>query len=160
MKRESIQKLKDLYMLDARKKHPNVPYLYPYPYHDRTANALTKCIIDYIKLSGYQAERISVTGRLINKQKIVTDVLGHKRLVGSVKYIKSSMQPGTADISATINGRSIKIEIKKNRDKQSDAQKKYQQEVERAGGIYVIIHNFDEFIDFFERLITEKNEKN
>lgn len=123
-------------------------------YNDSTANGLTKCVIDYINLSGGQAERISNTGRYIDESKIVTDVLGNRKKIGSGKYIKGTGTNGTADISATYKGKSIKIEIKM-KDKQSEAQKEYQQSIERAGGIYFICHNFEEFLDKFNTFANQ-----
>ena len=123
-------------------------------YNDSTANGLTKCVIDYINLIGGQAERISNTGRYIDESRIVTDVLGNRKKIGSGKYIKGTGTNGTADISATFKGKSIKIEIKM-KDKQSEAQKEYQQAIERAGGIYFICHNFDEFLDIFNTFANQ-----
>lgn len=104
---------------------------------DTTANGLTQCIIDFIKLHGGQAERITVMGR-------PTEVCGR------VKWGKSHMTVGTADISATIQGRSVKIEVKIGTDKQSKKQKKYQSDIERAGGIYYIARNFIDFVRWYE----------
>ena len=59
------------------------------------------------------------------------------------------MQVGSADISATIEGRSVKIEIKVGSDRQSEAQKRYQQQVENAGGTYFIATSFEQFEDWF-----------
>jgi F0F1-type ATP synthase alpha subunit len=123
-------------------------------YIDTTANGLTKCVIDYINFSGGQAERISNTGRYIDESRIVTDVLGNRKKIGSGKYIKGTGTNGTADISATFKGKSIKIEIKM-KDKQSEAQKEYQQAIERAGGIYFICHNFDEFLEKFNTFVNQ-----
>lgn len=123
-------------------------------YNDSTANGLTKCVIDYINLSGGQAERISNTGRYIDESIIVTDVLGNRKKIGTGKYIKGTGTNGTADISATFKGKSIKIEIKM-KDKQSEAQKEYQQSIERAGGIYFICHNFEEFLDKFNTFANQ-----
>jgi len=50
------------------------------PMKDNSANELTKAVIRFIRLSGGQAERISVTGRTISTQKTYTDVLGHRSL--------------------------------------------------------------------------------
>ena len=120
---------------------------------DKTANGLTKAIIAWINLNGYQAERISTTGRYVDNSKIVTDVLGNQKKIGSGKYIKGTGTNGSADISATIKGKSIKIEVKIGKDKQSEAQIKYQQMIERAGGIYFIAKNFDDFYDFYITLV-------
>lgn len=123
-------------------------------YTDITANGLTTCIVDWINLNGYQAERISTTGRYIDNSKIVTDILGNKKKIGSGKYIKSSGTVGSADISATIKGRSVKIEVKIGNDKQSEFQKQYESDVIRAGGYYFIAKDFDSFLSFYENLIT------
>jgi hypothetical protein len=122
-------------------------------YLDKTANGLTKSIIAWINLNGYQAERISTTGRYVDNSKIVTDVLGNQKKIGSGKYIKGTGTNGSADISATIKGRSIKIEVKIGKDKQSEAQIKYQQMIEKAGGIYFIAKNFNEFYGFYITLV-------
>jgi hypothetical protein len=128
-------------------------YVVKIKFTDKTANGLTKAIIAWINLNGYQAERISTTGRYVDNSKIVTDVLGNRKKIGSGKYIKGTGTNGSADISATIKGRSIKIEVKIGKDKQSEAQIKYQQMIEKAGGIYFIAKNFDEFYGFYITLV-------
>lgn len=134
-----------------RENYPDIrPELLPPPkYSDKTANGLTRCIIKFLQLSGHQAERIAVTGRQIDQRVTFTDVLGHTRQIGSVKWIRGSMQPGTADISATIHGRSVKVEVKVKRDRQRKDQARYQQQVEAAGGIYVIASSFEGFYQWY-----------
>lgn len=127
-------------------------YIVRTKYTDKTANGLTKAIVKWINLNGYQAERISTSGRWVDNSKVVTDVLGNKKKIGSGKYIKGSGTKGSADISATIKGRSIKIEVKM-KDKQSEAQKEYQKAIERAGGIYFIAKDFDSFYQFYSTLV-------
>jgi len=121
-------------------------------FSEKTANALTTAVITFIKLKGGQAERISNMGRYIDNSKIFTDVIGRTRKIGTGKYIKGSGTKGTADISATINGRSVKIEIKIGADRQSEAQKKYQADVERAGGIYLIAKTWEGFINEYNKI--------
>jgi len=128
-------------------------YVVKTKYSDKTANGLTKAIISWINLNGYQAERISTTGRYVDNSKIVTDVLGNLKKIGSGKYIKGTGTNGSADISATIKGKSIKIEVKIGKDKQSEVQIKYQQMIEKAGGIYFIAKNFDDFFNFYITLV-------
>ena len=128
-------------------------YVVKTKFTDKTANGLTKAIIAWINLNGYQAERISTTGRYIDNSKVVTDVLGNRKKIGSGKYIKGTGTKGSADISATIKGKSIKIEVKIGKDKQSEAQIKYQEMIEKAGGIYFIAKNFDEFYEFYSTLV-------
>ena len=123
----------------------------PSRFSDKTANKLTSCIIAWIRLHGYQAERISIIGRQIDKRQTYTDVLGHQRQIGSLKWIPSSGSRGSADISATVNGMSVKIEVKVGRDRQRPDQIKYQQSVEAAGGIYFIATNFQQFYEWYQR---------
>ncbi|MBS3776882.1 MAG: hypothetical protein KGY70_16915, partial [Bacteroidales bacterium] len=144
---KSIKKLKKLYLEKHRESHPNLPEgaRVPPKFTDKDANSLTKCIIEYIRMTGGQAERISVTGRRIDRRKTFTDAVGYKRQIGRVQWAKSNMKKGSADISATIRGRSVKIEVKIGSDRQSQAQKDYQREVEQAGGIYMVVRSFDDF---------------
>lgn len=120
-------------------------------YSDKTANGLTRCILDFLQLEGMQAERINNMGRVLDNRKIVTDVIGRQRTVGSTKYIPGTGTNGTADISATINGRSVKIEVKIGKDRQSKAQKQYQQAIENAGGTYIIAKTFKGFFDWYQQ---------
>ena len=150
--------LRELKLNDSIKEHPNVPrYAIAQPkYDDKTANGLTKCIIDYLQLSDHQAERINTMGRPIDNRKQVTDVLGRIKTIGSMTWGKSTATKGSSDISATIKGRSVKIEVKIGKDRQSKDQKVYQENIEKSGGQYWIVKNFDDFMkkydDFLESL--------
>lgn len=146
---------KELQLMAKRRIYPNNPYLTTDDWKDRKANDLTKCIVRFLSLIGYQAERISSMGRVIDNRKTYTDVIGRKKTIGTTQYIPGTSKNGTADISATIEGRSVKIEVKIGKDRQSDAQKIYQQEVEASGGIYYIAKDFQSFYYWLITLISE-----
>jgi hypothetical protein len=152
---DRLKHLKQESMLEA---YPNVPkYALSTPkYEDKTANGLTKCIIEFLQLSNHQAERINTMGRPIDNRKQVTDVIGRTKTIGSMTWGKSTATKGSADISATIQGRSVKIEVKIGADRQSEDQKVYQANIEKSGGQYWIAKNFDDFIkkydDFLDSL--------
>jgi hypothetical protein len=152
---DRLKQLKQQSMLEA---YPNVPkYALSTPkYEDKTANGLTKCIIEFLQLSNHQAERINTMGRPIDNRKQVTDVIGRTKTIGSMTWGKSTATKGSADISATIQGRSVKIEVKIGADRQSQDQKIYQENIEKSGGQYWIAKNFDDFIkkydDFLDSL--------
>lgn len=150
-KSQAVKYLEQLANEAARNKYPNTPpsWLAPRKYRDDTANGLTKCIITFLLLQGYQAERINSTGRLIDKRKTYTDVVGRQRTIGQYEWVYGTGTQGTADISATIAGKSVKIEVKVESDKQSQAQRLYQQSVEQAGGIYFIARSFEQFFDWY-----------
>lgn len=151
--KEAFRVLKELYHNHQRQKYPNVPeHAFAKPtFTDKNTNGLTKCIISFINLSGYQAERINSEGRLIDTRESYKDILGNTKTIGSVKRIKSSTQKGTADISATIKGLSVKVEVKcfYTKDRQRPDQKEYQKKIEQAGGIYFIAHSFPQFYEWY-----------
>ena len=155
MKRENKERMNDLYKLHTKKNHPNYPekYIGVYRISDNSTNGLTRCVIDFLTFNGWQAERISSTGRYIDKRKKVTDVVGRTAVIGSGEWIPGTGTKGTADISATINGRSVKIEIKFEKDRQSDAQKRYEDSIVSAGGVYLIVRNFDDFLEWYNLFI-------
>lgn len=128
-------------------------------YKDNGANELTKSIIAYIRLRGYQAERISSSGRVVGKVRYVKTVVGTMQRVGSVKYIPGTSTNGTADISATICGMAIKIEVKFRKDRQSEAQKEYEKSIKMAGGVYYIARDFQSTYDWLNRVIEHLSVK-
>ena len=126
-----------------------------YDRNDKTANGLTRCIIDFLTWNGHQAERINTMGRMIDRKQVVTDVLGFKKTIGSVEWQKGTGTKGSADISATIKptwsnyGISVKIEVKI-KDKQSEHQKKYEESINNAGGVYIIVRSMEDLIDWYD----------
>ena len=123
-------------------------------FSDKTANKLTQAIIHFLKLTGNHAERINTMGRPVDKTKTVSNTLGQRQRIGSIEWLPGSGQKGSADISATINGRSVKIEVKM-KDRQSQAQREYQRQIEAAGGKYWVCRSFDQFIDKYKNLLLQ-----
>lgn len=150
-KPQAVKDLEALAWKVKRQRFPDVPdyVLVSEKYRDDSANGLTKCVIAYIRLHGGQAERINTMGRPIDQRKTFTDLLGHSRQIGSVKWIPGTSTRGSADISATIQGRSVKIEIKFGKDRQSDAQRQYARDIEAAGGVYYVCKDFTSFVEWY-----------
>ena len=149
------QRVHDLYLQESKMKYPNLPdhaRVVKIP-TDGSANGLTKLVIKWIELHGGQAERINTMGRMVDKRKIVTDVLGSKGMIGSMSYIPTTGTKGSADVSAVVQGRSYKIEIKYGKDRQSDAQKAYEQSITSAGGVYLIVRTMDQFVQWWDENI-------
>lgn len=107
-------------------------------FSDENANELTKAIVAHIYCNGGFAARINSTG--IYKQS-------------EGRFIKSGSRNGMADVNACIKGKHIQIEIKVGSDKPRAAQLQVQKEVEKAGGIYIFVKTFDDYLekskDFF-----------
>lgn len=154
-KSEAVKYLETIANDAARKRYPNTPpkYLAPRTYRDSNTNALTNCIVDFLRLSGHHCERTGNEGRLIDNRKTVTDVLGNARMIGSVQRVHGSGMRGTSDLKAVINGRFVAIEVKcaTTHDRQSEAQKDYQQAVQQAGGIYFIASSFEQFLTWYNQ---------
>ncbi len=149
----ALKELQRLSFENKRIKYPNVPIdsIPQTKYSDKTANGLTRCIIDFLNLKGWQAERVNNTGRMIDTRETFIDSIGRTRTIGGVQWIKGTGTDGTADISATVNGKSVKIEVKIGGDRQSAKQKEYQSKIEGAGGIYVIAKSFHEFFAWYNK---------
>ena len=154
MNKTNLQLLKALELEAMKQKYPNTneSYLGLSKWADNSANSLTQCVIAYITFMGGQAERISSQGQYREGAKIqvCTGELAHQRQLPG-KWTPGQSTKGTADISSTIRGRSVKIEIKYGKDVQSQVQKEYQASVERAGGVYIIVRSFDEFVVWYEQ---------
>lgn len=146
MTRQHRQLLKDLQLKYKMVKYPTIPpHLIALDHwNDNGANALTKSIIAFLQFNGCQAERINTMG--VYRKKYRTDGVA----IGG-QWTKGTGTPGSADISATIKGRSVKIEVKYGKDRQSEAQKAYQKAIEEAGGVYIIARDFEGFLNFYEQ---------
>ena len=148
MNKEHIKTLHELKVKKILEKTPHFPpsYIMKHKYTDSTANGLTKAICDWINLHGYQAERINTMG--VARTRYRTD-----GSVAGIQWTKGTGTAGSADISATIKGRSVKIEVKIGKDRQSEAQKRYQENIEKAGGTYIIAKDFDSFVEWYNQFI-------
>jgi hypothetical protein len=151
----AVKELEDaVFAIKVKKfeKYQSAETLLKRQFRDDKANDLTRCIIAYIQLKGGQAERISTTGRVVDRSKIVTDTIGIMRRIGTAEYIPGTSTNGSADISSIIKGFTVKIEVKIGKDRQSPAQIKYQEAVESAGGLYFIAKDFTSFYEWFNSL--------
>ena len=101
----------------------------------RNANGLQNAICRLIHLCNGDANRINVMGRKVKK--------GDKWV-----WIPSTTKKGTGDILASLQGRSLEIEVKFGKDRQSEAQKERQEFVISRGGIYIVAKSLHDVITF------------
>ena len=120
--------------------HPAAVKDHGYPkckYPDtRKANGLTQFVLNFLKWNGWRATRISSAGSYRNG-----------------KFTFSQTRRGTADISATIKGMAVMIEIKVGKDKPSPYQLREQELERKAGGIYEFIRDPEQFIIWYDALL-------
>ena len=100
------------------------------------SGGLQQVIIKFLLWNGHRATRISSAGRKIGD-----------------KWIPGTTRKGTADISATIKGRSVMLEVKVNLDKPSSDQLREQELERRAGGVYEFVKTFEQFLVFYDKFI-------
>jgi hypothetical protein len=125
---------------------------YPEPKYPAVvkANGLTAMICNFLNWKGHRATRINTMGRKIGTGITVTE--SGLRLKTD-KFIKSSTRKGTADVSATIKGKSVMFEVKAGKDKPSEDQLKEQAKERRAGGIYEFIYCTEDFFKIYDQIL-------
>jgi len=157
----ALKQLENLLLQESRLKYPSIPE------HARTVNLFGKLkaekrekkrIEAFLNVSGHYAAIIENRGQRVDNRKTVTDIIGRQKVIGSVTFIGSGMRKGLADLKATIFGRSVDIELKriykKGKDRQSEDQKEDQVRLKRAGGIYLIVSDFEDFYNKYLELIA------
>jgi hypothetical protein len=149
----AIKQLKKTALEYSRKMRPGFPEAARSvkTYSDKTANGLTRCIIDFCRFNGHLAERTGCTGRYIDNSRVVCDTLGFKKRIGTGKWIPTSGTKGTSDLHLLIKGISIACEIKM-KDKMRPDQIKYKEAFEAAGGRFWVCHSFSEFLNYYNEL--------
>jgi hypothetical protein len=115
---------------DGHYSPPNMPKV-------RTANGLTTFVQNFVNWQGYRATRINTMGRQIGS-----------------KWIKGTTRRGTSDLSLTLKGKSVMVEIKIPPDKPSEHQLKEQAKERAAGGIYEFISTPEQFFELFDRVVN------
>jgi hypothetical protein len=100
------------------------------------ANGLTTFICNFLNWSGHRATRISSAGRMVNG-----------------RYIPGTTRKGTADISATIKGRAVMLEVKVGKDRPSSYQLAEQAKERAAGGYYEFVSTPEDFFTIYDSLL-------
>jgi hypothetical protein len=103
----------------------------------KKSGGLTMMICNYINWMGYRATRISTSGRVVGG-----------------KYVYGQTRRGTADISATLAGRSVMWEVKVGKDKPSEYQLAEQAKERKAGGEYYFVHTPQEFFNQLDEFLS------
>ncbi len=105
----------------------------PYTYNDSTNYGLTKCITDYINMSGGLAVSINSTNR-------------YRSYVG---WTDKNIRLELGDIVAIFNEKFIHIEIRKKDNYQKLVRTKVIEEINKAGSFYFNAYSFQSFHDWF-----------
>jgi len=101
---------------------------------------IQKACVMLLRLNGWLCHRMSQQPTVSKK---------------GVKFFPKSETPGVADILCCVRGQFIAVEFKRQGEKQTMTQILYEQQVEKAGGIYVVVHSIDEAQTLVRRLKLE-----
>ena len=155
-----LDHLRELLKQEKRIKYPSLPdHALEVNTFDRMKpeKREKKRIEAFLNVTGNYGAIIENRGQRMDNRKVVSDILGRQKVIGSVDFIGSGMRKGIADIKATIKGRAVDIELKriykKGKDRQSEHQKKEQERITRAGGEYWIVTSFDDFYHKYKKFI-------
>ena len=115
------------------------------PFTEKGANELTRSIETFIRYTGNYADRINNTGIYDTKLK---------------RFRKSNTRRGIADIMASKRvehqGKffaiTVAIEIKYGNDKLSEFQLRMKDDIEKAGGIYLVARTWHQFINDWNQI--------
>lgn len=127
----------------------------------RSAAQFEGLIVEYVNVHDYcEAHKVEVKGTFRKGTKVVADVLGRKKQIGSDMYTKTTAKKGQADVSATIFGLRYEFEVKFSKsDKQRKEQKEFEDDVKKAGGEYFIVRDLDQFAKIFEEILNSDKVK-
>lgn len=151
----NISILKALDVERKKREHPNLALnnpdaITPYHYKQNSSNGLTRCIIDAINLTGGFATRRNNAGTFREGKTIKRD-FGMNAIKERSTYTFNGTR-GVEDIDAFYNGVNVKIEVKYGKDRMSEAQRTYQRNLEKVGGIYIVARNLEDFwVEFIEK---------
>ncbi len=131
----ALQILTELDYAAKRAAHPTVPYLPRTKFSDTKSNGLTKCVIRCFELHHHEASRIASTGTYRADLK---------------RFVHSQQKRGYPDVSATVRGRSVYVEVKAGKDTLSEVQKQTIARLEKSGAMVFIARDYTAFWEWFK----------
>lgn len=114
------------------------------PFQENSANALTKTILAYFEFNGVKAWRQASDGRFI-RGKEYTDWAGRPREEKGTFIPRSKAAKGIGDVASVVKGLFISWEVKIKKDYQKPDQKEFQSDLEKSGGKYHIVKDWESF---------------
>jgi hypothetical protein len=117
---------------DVKKKTPSKTDLKPI-----SANALTKAAIRYFSAKGFEVWRQNSAAVFDPTKKV---------------FRSNSVKKGVSDIIGfhKLNGQFIAVDIKVGKDKLSPEQSEFLRQVEKAGGVAIVVKSIDDIENFFK----------
>jgi len=141
--------LTEMDAIQRRIDSPSIPanYIVGTKYTEKNANDIEKAIERFARITGFLAERTKTQGRFM--AATYKDTANGRLTVSKEKFVTSTSRKGSSDMKLLIQGKPIYCEIKFGKDTQKADQKKYQADVERNGGVYIIVKTFEDFLVWY-----------
>lgn len=152
MAKKQITALSVLQMMDKlhrEKQAPSIPpnYIVGTKFVEKNANGVEKAIERFASIVGFLAERTKTQGRKM--EATYKDTAMGRLTTSKAKFVTSTSRKGSSDMKIVLDGRFVACEIKFGKDTQKVDQKKYQADVEKSGGQYIIVRTFEEFLIWY-----------
>lgn len=148
----ALQVLSAMDKLQREIDAPSIPpqYIVGTKFAERNANNVEKAIERFASIVGFLAERTKTQGRKM--EATYKDTPQGRLTVSKAKFVTSTGRKGSSDMKLLIPAIGyVACEIKFGRDTQKDAQKEYQEDVEKNGGTYIIVKTFEDFLIWYVR---------
>lgn len=140
---ESRQRYKNAHKIWYTRRYPNSVkdgfYTGPKMPVINSGSAMDTFIVNFLVWQGWGATKVNNIGRKVNGV-----------------YIPTSTKNGTFDLSATIYGRSIKIETKHGSDRPSEDQLKMQARERNAGAVAEFVYSIEEFFLLYDKILNNQ----
>lgn len=135
-KSAALLHLEQLKLAYKRDRYDVPEFALPKPkYNTSTTNGLTVAIVDFLKLSGGFASRLSSTGTYRADQG---------------GFVPSQQRKGLPDVFAVVGGMPVFVEIKGTKgDRLSQDQKEVIAELQEAGALTFVAKTFEEFYAWY-----------
>lgn len=126
-----------------------------------SSNGLRRAIINFMVWSGHHLEATNNMGRPIAKSYEKFNILSGRleKISNGIDWQKGSGIRGSSDAKGHLRHPKhtfaipLYIEIKYNKDKQSDEQIKYEAKINSTGGIYLIAKTMEQFFISYDNLL-------
>jgi len=120
----------------------------------KSASQLEGLIMEFLRLKGHQAQKVTTTGVYRDNTKKFVDAIGRTRIIGKGTWTPGTATKGAADISSTIYGIKVEWEVKFSKsDTQKPKQKEFEMAVKKGGGFYFIVTSGNDFWRKYYKLL-------
>lgn len=115
-----------------------------------THKGFEQAVENYIKWKGGFAQNTPTIGT----PRFESTMVGSKMVKEQKGWMNSKGGRGKQDIDCIVNGVNFKVELKCEGDEQEDAQRKYQERVQSAGGFYIILRSMHELFQIVDMCLA------